>query len=78
METEAQEGRVEGVETAFLFSDSEPQPEQPEAACLLKSSQETLQLPLNPLDHPKRFSFLLIHLTVFLRTELNFEEDNKL
>lgn len=43
------------METAFLFSGCEPQPVEPEAACRLKSSQETLHLLLNPSDHPKSF-----------------------
>lgn len=42
-----------GEETASSFSCCEPRPVPPEAACLLKSSQETLGLTFNPLDHPK-------------------------
>lgn len=47
-------GRGGGAsETASSFSCSEPRPVPPEAACLLTSGQETLQLTFNPLDQPK-------------------------
>lgn len=45
--------RPGGGETASSFSCCEPRPVPPEAACLLKSSQETLGFTFNPLDHPK-------------------------
>lgn len=47
------EGGAGGAETASSFSCCEPRPVPPEAACLLKSSQETLGPTFNPLDHPK-------------------------
>lgn len=42
-----------GVETASSFSCCEPRPVPPEAACLLRSGQETLGPTFNPLDHLK-------------------------
>lgn len=67
-----------GMETAFLFSGCEPQPVQPEAACLFEKQPRVSSAPIKPFRSPKEFSFLLIHLAVFIRTDLNWEEEDKL
>lgn len=61
------------METAFLFSGCEPQPVQPEAACLFEKQPRDSSAPIKPFRSPKEFFFLLllIHLAVFIRTDLN-------